>query len=500
MKSDGSDAIIIGSGFGGSFAAYALAKAGFKTILLEKGDWVRRDELDWNAREIFFKKRYKNASPILVKQGKYNSFKKIYINEAVGGMSVFYGGASLRMRETDFEEWPIDYADLEPYYTQAERLLEVYGEVKRDLYDPYRSENCLLNGMDLTKPAQRIYRAADELGYTPFKLPVTINFKNVSRSICIKCNTCDGYPCKIGAKNDLPTTVLKRALDFGLEIMPGILAKKVNHENGEIRSVECINKVTNESFHLSSKIVILSGGVLQSSALLLRSNLQKIKNHRFIGKYLMRHCNAVVCALFPFKTNPEKTFQKQVCVTAFYEDLRDELNTSIGIIQSIYTPSPDAITHFMPYGLKTVTAGLSDYVQILICIAEDSPNIHNCVTLSDQADAYGLPIIQIEHQYCGDDYRRCKFLINKAKKILRKAGGFVTISYPLDTFSHAIGTVRFGDSPETSVLDRNCRFFGIKNLYVLDGSFMPTSTGINPSLTISANSLRVADHIVSTYL
>ena len=498
MRSDYYDAIIIGSGFGGSFAAYSLAKAGLRTMLLEKGDWVRKDELDWNPREILFKKRYKSASPIFVKQHKGNKFKKMYSNEAVGGMSVFYGGASLRMRETDFEKWPIKYADLESYYTQAERLLEVYGEVERDPYDPYRSENCLLKSINLTKPAQRIYRAADELGYNPFKLPIAINFKNMSRSICIKCNTCDGYPCKIGAKNDLTTTVLKRAQDFGLEIMTGIFVKKVVEEDNEIKSVECINKAMNARFYLSSKIVILSGGALQSPALLLRSNLQKYQNHRFTGKYLMRHCNAVVCALFPFKTNPEKTFHKQVCITAFYEDLREELNTSVGVIQSIYTPSPDAITHFIPYGIKTVGAGISDYVQILICIAEDNPNIHNCVALSDQIDAYDLPIIKVEHLYCKNDYRRRNFLVKKAKKILRKAGGLLTCSIELDTFSHAIGTVRFGDSPETCVLDKNCRFFGIKNLFVLDGSFMPTSTGINPSLTICANSLRVANYIIST--
>ena len=135
----------------------------------------------------------------------------------------------------------------------------------------------------------------------------------------------------------------------------------------------------------------------------------------------------------------------------------------------------------------------------MICIAEDSPRIHNSVTLSDQLAAYGLPIIRVEHRYSKDDYVRRAYLINRAKRILRKAGGVLSFSLKVDTLSHAVGTVRFGNSPETSVLDRHCRFFGIKNLFVLDASFMPTSSGVNPALTIGANSLRVADYIISSF-
>jgi choline dehydrogenase-like flavoprotein len=500
MKSDNNyDVIIVGSGFGGSFAAYSLAKAGLKTLLLEKGHWVGRDEPDWNPQVILFNKRYKSSSPILVKQYKSKNFRKLHPIEAVGGMSLFFGGACLRMRETDFEKWPIDYTDLERYYTQAEKLLEVYGEPENDACDPFRSENCLVGGIGLTRPARRIYRAADELGYEPFKLPVAINFRNESRPVCTSCNSCDGFFCSIGAKNDLTTTVLSQAQCLGLEIMSGVLVKRVVEENGEIKSVECINTTTEEGFNLSPRIVIVSGGAIQSPALLLRSNLQRHKNHRFIGKYLMRHCNAVVCALFPFKVNPEKVFHKQVCTTAFYEDLREELSTCVGIIQSIYTPSPDAMTDFAPWGLKNAVARMSEHVQNLVCIAEDSPAIHNCVTLSDQLDAHGLPIVKVEHRYDKNDRRRLNYLIKRAKKILKKAGGLLAFSLNVRTFSHAVGTVRFGDSPEKSVLDRHCRFFGIKNLFVLDGSFMPTSAGVNPCLTIGANSLRVADYIVSDF-
>jgi choline dehydrogenase-like flavoprotein len=493
------DVIIAGSGFGGSFAAYALAQAGFKTLLVERGSWAKRDETDWDAQEILANKRYKSASPLFVKQCNDKGFKKTHANEVVGGGSVFYGGASLRMREMDFEAWPIDYLDLEPYYTLAEDLLEVHGESGKDPYDPHRSGDFLLENIPLTTPAQRIYTAASRLGYKPFKIPMAINFRNKSRPLCIKCNTCDGFPCKIEAKNDLAVTVLSKALDFGAEIMTGVIVKKVVEKNGAIQSIECIDKDTRESYCLSSKVVIISGGAIQSPALLLRSNLQKYEHHRFIGKYLMRHCNAVVCSVFPFRTNPEKVFHKQVCITAFYEDLREQLNTCTGVIQDIYTPPREAIEHFAPRRIKRAVGAVSEYMQNLLCIAEDDPSFNNGITLSDELDAYGLPAIKVEHQYSANDYLRRNYLIKRAKKILRKSGALGHYIYGVDTLSHAIGTLRFGTSPETSVLDKNCRFFGIKNLFVLDGSFMPTSAGVNPSMTIAANSLRVADHIISDF-
>jgi choline dehydrogenase-like flavoprotein len=493
------DVIIIGSGFGGSFAAYSLAKAGLKTLILEKGVWVKRDELDCCPLEIFVKKRYKGHSPILVKQYQSRNYQQIYRNEVVGGSSVFFGGAALRMRETDLEKWPIDYSSLEPYYTKAENLLEIYGEPGEDPNDPYRSKNCILKSIPLTQPAQRIYQAAYMLGYQPFKIPIAINFGDASRPICTGCNTCDGFPCIIKAKNDLTTTVLKKAQDFGLEILAGIIVKSLVEDKGEIKSVECLDKDTQESFHLSAKIVIVSGGAIQSPALLMRSNLQKYNHHRIVGKYLMRHCNAVVCSVFPYRTNPEKTFHKQVGVSVFYEDFRKRLHTSTGIIQDIYTPPRELIEHFAPHGLKRLCGSFSGYVQNLLCIAEDDSNIENSVSLSGEFDANKLPVIKIKHHFSSDDYLRRDYLIRRAKKILRKAGALAHYVHKLDTFSHAVGTVRFGTSSETSVLDKHCRFFGIKNLFVLDGSFFPTSAGVNPSLTISANSLRVAAYIISEF-
>jgi len=480
-------------------AAYALAKAGLRTVLLERGSWAKRDVLDWNPRTILLEQRYKSRSPIVVKQGTDRDFNLLYPNEVVGGLSVFFGGASLRLREKDFTAWPISYAELEPYYCKAEQLLEVHGESGQDPCEPFRSEDYPFGSIELTRPAKRIYGASSQLGYHPFKIPLALNFKNTVRTTCIKCSTCDGFPCKIEAKNDLATTVLPKAQRFGLEIMSGIIVSRLVHNNDRITEVECLDTTSQRRFSLAAKVVVLSAGALQSPAILLRSNLGMHENHRFVGRFLMRHCSAVVIGLFPFQTNPEPVFHKQLCLTDLYEDLREKFGTATGVIQDVYTPAPEIIRHFAPWGFKWLSGAAAKYAQNLLCIAEDDPCFDNAVNLSRQRDPYGLEIVEVTYNHTRNDYGRRDYLIDLARRILREAGALGSRIYPLSTFSHAVGTVRFGRTPQESVLDSHCQFWGLKNLFVLDGSFMPTAGGVNPSLTIAANALRVADYLVANF-
>ena len=503
MNQDRYDVIIIGSGFGGAAAAYSLAKTGLNTLLLEKGNWVKRDETAWNAKDIFINKRYKSYAPVYVNQNN-NGTQEVYFNEVVGGNSIFFGGVALRFRETDFERWPISYMDLEPYYSEAERLLEVSGEPGLDPFEPYRSSDYFYNDLPMSEPSRRIFSASRALGFKPFKLPLAINFRNNSKTLCIKCNTCDGFPCKIKAKNDVTTTLLKRAQEYKLKITTGSIVKNISDENGTIESVTVVDKQTGKKYRYSSKLVILSAGALQSPGILLRSNLDKYPHREFIGKYLMRHCSAVVSGIFPFKTNPDKVFHKHVGITNFYEDFRNETNTSVGMIQDVYMPERETVKYYCPKGIKTLAAFFAGNIQNLMCIGEDDPVKSNAVSLSGIRDSFGIETIKIDHDFTKNDYKRRKYLIGKAKIILRKTGSIFSFSHGIDehippAFAHATGTVRFGKSPETSVLDKNCKFFGIKNLFVLDGSFMPSSGGVNPSLTITANSLRVSDHIVKNF-
>jgi choline dehydrogenase-like flavoprotein len=188
-------------------------------------------------------------------------------------------------------------------------------------------------------------------------------------------------------------------------------------------------------------------------------------------------------------------FHKQICLTDFYEDLRAKYKTSVGTIQDIYTPSAEVLRHFAPKRFKQIVSLSSRFLQNLLCIAEDEPQERNGVTLSKEKDALGMELVQVQHRYSFADYERRDLLIDRAKDVLGKAGGLIKRSYEIDSFSHAVGSVRFGDDSEQSALDRNCRLRGLENLFVVDGSFMPTSGGVNPSLTIAANALRVGKHI-----
>ena len=219
-------------------------------------------------------------------------------------------------------------------------------------------------------------------------------------------------------------------------------------------------------------------------------------DHPLIGRFLMRHCNGIANCIFPFRTNPQQVFHKQLCFSDFYEDLRAELGTAVGVIQDIYTPAPPIIRHHTPWGFKTLVGLLTGYMQNLLCIAEDDPSRDNRVSLSNEQDIFGMELVQVEHAYSDADCRRRDYLLAKAETVLRQAGGLLRYRYLIDSFSHAIGTLRCATAPEEGVLDVDCRYWGSENLYVSDGSFMPSSGGVNPSLTIAANALRVAERIL----
>ena len=211
--------LIAGSGFGGATAAYALSRAGLRVLLIERGGWPNRDETDWNGRAILLEGRYRGETPLLVRQEGATEAVETFPNEVVGGNSVFFGGATLRLRTTDFARWPISYADLEPHYTAAEALLEVHGRAGEDPCGPPRTGDYPFPPLALTAPARRIHDAAAALGLHPFQLPIAINHFGPREPRCLNCFTCDGFPCRIGAKNDMTQTALKKADPTRLTIL-----------------------------------------------------------------------------------------------------------------------------------------------------------------------------------------------------------------------------------------------------------------------------------------
>ncbi len=503
------DAIIIGSGFGGSMTAHQLVNAGMKVLMLERGGWVERGLHNWSMRgSIDLTEHYDKTTPLRVVAGGNKKVMGLY--SCVGGPSVFYGGVSFRFREQDFEEneeiakgsgavWPFKYKDIEPFYDKAEQLLNISGESGIDPTEPSRRQDFPQNPSPLAGISQKVKTGAESLGLHPFQLPLAINYSENGRSACQNCMTCDTYACAVHAKNDLATMVLPKLIEKGLELKPNTVVTKLLAKNGQINSVECVSKATGERQSFSAKYVILSAGAMGSPHLLLSSGLQELNpGGQVVGRYLMRHVNAIIFGIFPGVADKEGRFHKQLAILDYYFGHPNAANIAgkLGSLQQVPTPPMGLVQNEIPgvFG-KMLSQGVR-LLTGLLAIAEDQPQFTNSISIDpNNKDVYGLPQPVISHHYSQRDLAAVGVLIKEAKKIMSKAGALTHYVHHIRTFSHAVGTVRMGNDPATSALDENCQFRGVDNLYVVDGSFMPTSAALNPSLTIAANALRVGEGI-----
>ncbi len=508
------DVVVIGTGFGGSLAALPAVEAGLRVLLLERGRWVDRDDSAWDAKQILVDRKYRSASPYYQQTRLGRS--TIYPDEVVGGKSVFYGAASMRFREQDFDltsqfgtgadappSWPIRYPDLAPYYDDVEQLLGVAGVAGVDPNEPPRGCGYAHEPPAYSEPARRVAQAATTLGLRPFPLPLAINYGNDGgRQSCVQCMTCDLFPCKISAKNDLAVTVIPQAQRSGAEVLHSTIVARLIRRQDAITEIECLDIQSGKRFVVRCQVCIVSAGAIGSAALLLSSGLgNQGPSGALVGRYLMRHCSGIVIGLFPFETNVARRFHKQVGITDFYHG-RDEEGPRgpWGMIQGLQTPPPEFMVAEGGFPIGVLGARTVRRHIYLICIGQDLPQAANRVKIDPgQQDVYGLPVPLIHHRYSKHDLAVRRALYRQAARILRAAGAVIRLRKPINTFSHVVGTCRFGANPETAVLDPWCRFHGMRNLFVVDGSFMPTSAGVNPSLTIAANGLRVGRHIVANW-
>jgi choline dehydrogenase-like flavoprotein len=509
------DAIVIGSGFGGSFAAEVLVGRGLRVLMLERGAWVERGPRNWSPQGVIdLTEQYSRETPYRVRgENKGDAIPSVW---AVGGPSLFYGGVSLRLRERDFEHdpglagesggrWPFGYDTLEPYYAAAERILGVAGDggghaqpVYPDPTAPWRSTQYPYRPAPLSGTSRLIAGAAASLGLEPFRLPLAINYRAGSgRAACAACTTCDAYICAIGAKNDLAVALLPRLIARGMVLRPNTVVTRLHAQGQRIEAVESVDRRTGERTTYRADLVVLAAGALGTPHLLLTSGLADLNPAAdSVGRYLMRHCNGMVYALFPEPPNPAQEFHKQIGLHDFYfgdptgRGPRDKL----GSIQQIHTPPVGLARAMTPAWTHRPLPWLLERVTGLLAIAEDQPRAENRVEI-DRAtpDAFGLPRLVLTHTYTRRDRAARRALLKQAKRVLREAGARLFYRHYIPTFSHSVGTVRMGEDASTSPVDASCRYRGVDNLLVVDGSVFPASGGLNPSLTISAIALRAAD-------
>jgi choline dehydrogenase-like flavoprotein len=509
MTSNHYDVIIIGSGAGGGTLAYKLAPTGKRVLLIERGDYVPREKANWDSRIVVGEAKYNAKETWHDKDGKP---LHPHTNYFVGGNTKFYGAALFRFREKDFcpirhhggisPLWPISYSDLEPYYTQAEHLYHVHGERGSDPTEPWASGPYPHPAVSHEPRIQKLSDDFEKLGLQPFHVPlgVMLNESDHHKSKCIRCSTCDGFPCLVYAKSDAQVVCVDPALEHpNVSMVTNALVSRLE-TSASGREVTAVHVERNgEKERYSADVVVSSCGAINSAALLLRSASDQhprglANGSDTVGRHYMGHNNSVLFAISP-EPNPT-VFQKTLGVNDFYAG-SEEWDYPMGHIS--FVGKFDA--HMFAAGAPKIVPGLTLEIMARHSLdfwitSEDLPDPDNRVTV----DRDGKIVLS----YTPNNLEGHQRLIAKLKDLVKHTGcehliplnAFVGDRIPLAGVAHQNGTIRFGNDPKTSALDANCKAHEVDNLYVVDGSFFPSSAAVNPALTIVANALRVGDHLI----
>jgi choline dehydrogenase-like flavoprotein len=507
------DVIIIGSGAGGGSLAHRLAPSGKKILILERGDWLPREARNWHVEDVFGANRYVSPETWALPDG--TTFQP-QVHYFVGGATKLFGAALYRLRKEDFGEmrhfdglspaWPIAYEELEPYYTQAEQLYQVHGERGGDPTEPPASA-------PYPSPPiahePRIQKLADDLaaaGYRPFYAPSAVMLKqeNMAYSPCIRCQTCDGFPCLVHAKCDAEVIAVRPALQQpNVTLLRNARALKLETNPSGTAIVGVMAEVNGAPERFAADIVVVSCGAANSAALLLRSATDKhpaglANGSGQVGRNYMFHNSQAVLAL---SLTPNDTmFQKTLALNDFYFGM-DGFPYPMGNIQMIgktlggmYRAEKPMLTALAP---DRVLDEVSRHAVDFWLTTEDLPDPENRVTLDSQG--------RVKLAYTQNNQVPMRKLYEKLRDILGAIGMqphhlvprdlYMRNDIPLAGCAHQAGTCRFGDDPTASVLDRNCKAHELDNLYVVDTSFFVSIGAVNPSLTAIANALRVGDHL-----
>ncbi len=507
------DVVIIGSGFGGTMAAKKIVDAGLRVIILERGDWVKRGPHNWaNNASVDMTPQYDKSLPYEILMGGNKPRMGVYA--AVGGPSLFYGGVSFRFRENDFRppndivadsgaEWPISYDTLETFYSEAESLLNIAGDDRADPTAPRRSTDYPQKPPHYADISQKIITAASSIGCHPFHLPLAINYDDSTRPLCQLCITCDTFACAIKAKNDLDVMMLRGMSEGQLQIIPNAVVGHIEQSNGRFTSLSYYDKISGHYKKITAKTCIVSAGALASPHIILNSELDRVNPAgKHIGRYLMRHANTIIFGIFPSAPDKQKRFHKELAILDYYfghESIEFPKN-KIGSLQQVPTPPPGLVQNEVPKIIGPIARNGISLLTGLLAIAEDQPQFSNYITIDKtRKERYNMSPALVSHAYSKRDLCAVKELVKVGKRIMKKSGALLSYVHDIRTFSHSAGTIRMGINPQTSPLDADCRFRGVDNLYIVDASFMPTSAAVNPSLTISANALRVGEIIGASH-
>lgn len=480
------DYIIIGTGMGGGPIGLRLAQAGFSVLFLEKGlSPAKSSALKGQYAEQFPGERIE----VLKKAGRFSEVifdrthkkeKKLtpFIGCGVGGSSALYGMVLERFKPSDFHSWPISYEELSNYYNEAEKLFQI----KKNL--PIRHPG-----------HQELDSFLKSQNLNPYVLPQA----NEGFSICGECQS---VLCKHKCKNDSGKICIEPAIkNHKATLITECDVQKIEVSNHRVTSVSAIH--SGESVIFNARHVILAAGALKTPVILINSGIGNQSN--LVGRNLMRHF--VDLYALKIDSEPKNKHVKELGFNDFY----NLNNQKLGTVQSFgRLPPVDVIIEQMKNDIKNsfglviysifkiiiplmrvILRSITSKRLVMASIIEDSPQYENRVW-AENGKTY------ISYKVSDEDQKKIKFIRVKLKNLFKKFNLlFISKSEENKMLAHVCGTCKMGTDPQTSVIDSENRVHGIENLYVVDSSFFPTSGGTNPALTIAANSLRVADLLIS---
>jgi choline dehydrogenase-like flavoprotein len=535
--SDEVDFVIIGSGAAGGILAKELATNGFRVVVLEQGPYLTEADFVHDEVKVLQENLLTNHPEL-----QPNTFRKTADEKAtaqrvlaygrcVGGTSVHFTANYWRFHEIDFLErsrvgaipgtgladWPISYADLEPYYTKVEWEIGVSGLAAASPFDPPRSKSYPMPPLPAKSCGVLFERGARKLGWHPFPAPLAIlSQPRAGRSACVNCGFCYGFGCEVGAKSSTLASVIPQAERTGrCEIRPNSYVYRIEVDSAA-RATGAVYFDEHKNTHLqkAKAVIVCANGAETPRLLLLSANNQfpsgLANSSGLVGKYLMFNSNARSVGLFEHQLNDYKGFAASRVLHDFYElDAQKVGFYGGGALDGRfdYTPYFFALTGLPPEtprwgrGLKAALSQNFTRTMEIHCTGTSLPVETNSFSLDPELkDAWGLPALRMTYKDHPDDLKLVNWLSKRALEIFDAAGALKRWSRPINEqqFSlHLLGTCRMGSDPQASVINSDHRTHDLKNLFLCDGSSLVTSGRGQPTMTIQALAYRASDRITA---
>jgi choline dehydrogenase-like flavoprotein len=450
----------------------------------------------------------------------------LWYGRAVGGASLHYTANFWRLHEIDFMErsvlgaipgtgfadWPITYADLEPYYTKVEWEIGVSGLAGVSPFDPPRTKPYPMPPLPVKSSGVLFERGARKLGLHPVPAPMAINSQPYrGRPACVHCGFCHGFACEVFAKASTLTTVIPEAEATGrCEVRSESYVFRIEtNKQGRVTGVTYFDRNRREQMQQARAVVICANAAETPRLLLMSANSQfpngLANSSGFVGKYLMFNCTSRTLGVFEHELNEYKSVQVTRIVHDFYDSDPKRGFYGGGGLDARIGPQPTT------WAIRTATEGpswgtafkarLREFPRSMqvACHGTSLALESNNVTLDpDLKDAWGLPAIRATYKDHPDDLATARFLQDRGAEILEAAGAQRVTKAPVaaqTTSVHLLGTCRMGNDPATSVIDKFHRTHDIPNLFICDGSSLVTSGRGQPTMTIQALAFRAGEHI-----